>query len=1199
MKRTVLFAIFVSAIMALSAVSVITMNSSSGFGANSSAAVHTGTGKNLNYILPSASSNAASPLSPSSSSAWTYPTTTMQEPGYTNGTYKMAMASNVGTTNYFAANTVCDSLLLDEIYSPLVQELPNFTYVPWLATNYHVSKDPNLTTFNPVTGQNTSYNYTVTVNLRPNVQWTDWTPANAQSTYTFSNNTQFNLATLYSNGTVNYTTHYNYTYKSFNSTVMKTHYLQSADVVLSWRMLSSYGLAPNVVNVIPNGNLTVKYLLSKDTLLFLEDVLTLDVLPYHIWAPHSYSNSPGLWNYSASLPNKEAYNVWNLGWNAKTGSVPSLVGTGPYMVTNSYGMPAGSVITSHYFRLYVNPHYFVQYANASSGLRQYTPKLYSIDFVYYTSASNEVTAFIKGDVNTVEQGVTPNFLPQINSVPGSFIYHKPSSGYGWIGLNTEYSPLNVTNFRQALNYATPKAYLASVVDQGYTTLGQSLIPPSDSAFHDSSVASFAFNMAKARSLINATPGMSYKAGQLYYYGKAVSITIQSTSSAETPLAVQSALIVQNDWEKLGIQVNVVEEAFTTLISNLVNHYSTAPLAYQALLLGEDNIYGDPALDFQEFYNSNVGVATCAYLGPFSSLSASQASSAGLSDHSYSGAQINSLMNNLTNEMTNTNNLTKARQYSNEMQAIGAQETPLINQGYPIDIYPFTTTQFSNQSTTNTMPLLGYWYWNFLQITKSSSSGPTSTYSSSLSEKITSSSSSYSNGQYGNLTITITKGGNPVKGAVVDVGNPGGAIVNDTKTVLTTDSNGQVKFGFQVEEAQNNIYANGYSLGLLQVTDSAYVPNSTTVKPVFGSYNLTIAPKGIELHYSGSMTLTSTNKQLFSLTLTNSAGTPLSGFRYSLGSMTGAILMSPYNSSQAQLNGSMPFDICTGSYVNSVMTNNGPDINYTMISGTTGSNGMIKVWAQENTSYYFDGSATSTNYLFLGNLPLGGAVQGEPGFMVPAQVTSNYNAKPGHMQPIEFPVVLTNTSSPVKLSLKVSSSSISYDGSTTLTVTATNAKTGAVMKNYTVDLMAQDALGGGRGVFASGSFFNASNPNSIYYSTSLEAVKLVTDSSGQASVKFMPNFYAIKDNSSGLFYTAMNYSNGFVPADSFIITAMSGNTTAGQAVNATVVNAASGTQATTSPTSGLPTMDYVYIGIGVAIAAVVVGVVATVFRRKKA
>ena len=728
----------------------------------------------------------------SSSTAWTYPTTTMNEPGYTNGTFKMGINCNVNTLNYFPANTYCDVYVLDEVYDSMFNTLPNGTTIPWLATGYTVTHvTTNNTTFDIACNSNENYSYIYTVNLRPNVQWTDWSAANASSTYTFSNHTCY-----YVGGAQTY---HNYT--SFKSTTMKTYYLQSADVVLSWRMQAGFGIWPNVVNVVPNGNLSVKVYVTKQTLIILPDSLSNDILPYHIWVHHDF-NGLGLWNCSTVLcppggSNPQGYYGWNLGWNTRTGLVPGLVGTGPFMVTNNYGLPQGQIIPSQEETFFANPHYFVQYANASSGLRQFTPKFWEIDMPFYSSESGLVAAYQKGEIDTTSLAPPPGFLPQLEATPGGVIYKKDSSAYGYFKLNTNVPPLNITAFRQGLNYATPTAYMASVIEDGYGILSSDPINPTNTLFYNASAPQYTFDLAKAAQMIDSIPGMVNTSKGLMYNGTQVCVAIQTTVGSVAPNNIEAIEATIQDWNILGIKATLKEEAFTTLITNFIavalsdtSVSNASNNAYEMLYLGTSTAPHDPALDCRDSLNPVYGVPTTGYAGPFSSLT--------VNGKTLTGLQVQSLFDNLTNELVNTNSFKVAQQLADEIQTLYIDEAVIINTGYGIDLVPLQTNTFTNYSTTNTLAMFDYWYWQFFSIHTHTVVQVSKKYSLSVSEFFDNG-TTFTAGTYGNVTFTVMNGTSVVPGAQLTVGavSPYGGLLNVTSNTLTTNSNGQAIWEYEV------------------------------------------------------------------------------------------------------------------------------------------------------------------------------------------------------------------------------------------------------------------------------------------------------------------------------------------------------------------------------------------------------------------
>ena len=723
---------------------------------------------------------SASP-STTSNTPWQMPTNTMHEPSYTNGTFKMGIDCNVNSLNPFQETTYCDAYVVEEVYDGMFNTLPNGNVVPWLATGYTVSHvTTSNQTFDITTNSTANYSYVYTINLRPYVQWTDWTPANASQTYTFSNTVHFNYN---GNGT-------SHTYSSFSSTKMKTYYLQSADVVQSWRMESSLGYWPNVVNVVPNGNLSVKVFVTHPTLLLFSSDFENFILPYHIWIKHGFTSVPGLYNYTKGISSGNGWYGWNMGWNTATGSSPGTVGTGPFMVQNSYGIPEGAIIPSHSETMYVNPHYFVQYANKTSGLRQYTPKFFEIYEPFYSSESSMIAAYQKGQIDTTSLAPTPNFLPQIQSTPGSHIYHKTSSAYGYMGINTRVTPLNITAFRQALNYATPTAYIASTIQDGYGVLSSDPVNPGNTLYYNSSAPMYSLNMAKATSLIKSIPGMANVSGTLEYNGNPVVITIQTTVGAVAPNNIEGIDATEKYWNELGIKVILKEEAFTTLIANIDGSITNNAKLYQVSDLGISTPIGDPALDCRDVLNPNFGISTFSYIGPFSGMQ--------VNGKMLNGTQVQSLFNNMTATLVNTNNLTVATHTVKRLQTLMIRQATMVNLGYFVDLVPEQTSTFTNYSQTNPDAMYLYWYWQFFSIHAHTSTAVNYHYKLTVKASLNNSTME-TTGAKGSVTFTVMNGTNAVSGATVLVGlsAPYGGLINITSNTLTTNSQGKVVWKYKV------------------------------------------------------------------------------------------------------------------------------------------------------------------------------------------------------------------------------------------------------------------------------------------------------------------------------------------------------------------------------------------------------------------
>ena len=820
LKKGIVIAIMFTIIMIGSAfaISIVSDN-----GLNQSTSVDSG----------SVLSSNVEPLTSSSSTPWTMPTTTQEEPGYTNGTFNVGIDCNVNNLNVFQATTLCDGEIMNEVYSFLCKPLPNGQIVPWLATNYtvqHVTKDNS--TFDIETNSYENYSYIYTINLRPYVQWTDWSKANASDTYVFHNKVDY-----YFNGTP--TSH---VYSSYKNTTMRTYYLQSADVILTWRMEASIGDWPNVVNMVPNGNLSVNVYLTQKSIAFVDCELASNrILPYNIWVHHDFTSVRGLFNYTPGISSGNGWYDWNMGWNTATGRAPGVVGTGPFMLQNSYGIPEGAVTPSHYEKLYVNPHFFVQYTNASSGLRQYTPKIYELYYEYYSSESSMIAAYQKGEIDTTEGAPPASFLPQLESTPGSYIYHKTSSGYGYLEFNTRVSPLNVTAFRQALSYATPTAYIASTIDDGFGILSSDPINPTNILYYNSSAPEYSLNMAKAKSLIKSIPGMVNVSGTLEYYGKPVSLTIQTTVGSVAPSGIEDIDAISNYWSELGVKVVLKEEAFTTLISNLDGTISSSSNLYTIVALGASTASGYPGVDCQESLNPTYGISTYGYSGPFTSMT--------VNGKLLNSSQVQSLLDNYTNKLVSTDSLPTAEKLTKRLQVFIIREAVKDSLGYSEDLVPEQTNEFTNYSHTNQNEIGIYWEWQYLSIYKTHKVSIKYQYALSVKATVSTSTTQYDN-ETSTITFTVTNGTKPVSGATVLVGidAPYGGIFNITSNTLTTNSKGQAIWKYEVKDLRTlleSTNSTGQIVHLksesVNITGIAEIPNSNIIQPGNATVELTLSP----------------------------------------------------------------------------------------------------------------------------------------------------------------------------------------------------------------------------------------------------------------------------------------------------------------------------------------------------------------------
>ena len=767
------------------------------------------------------------------STPWTFPTNTSEEPGYTGGTYVSGLAGPPLDLNPYTANTIIDGTVYGDVYMPLYQTFLNGSLGPSLATGYSLTMVPataNHTTYDLESQTYVNYSAIYTVYLRPGVLWTDWTAANASQTYVFSNVTDYN------NGTGVPTPH---TFKSYKTMNMLKYELQAGDVVCSWRIGDTYGRYPGIVNAVPVNNLTVAFYVSQPNLLVVYDDFTNYVLPYNIWHYHNFASDPGYLNYSANLTSAQAanaYNTWNMGWNTETGSVPGLVGNGPFMVSNTFGVPQGEVIPNHVIIEYANPYFFFQYANASSGLRQWTPKIYAMEWKEFVSVASLQLADDQGLLDGVG-GICAGDIPQYLSIPNTEVLSSPAGVYNLLDLNVHSSeaPLNCTNFRYALNYAIPKSYIATDICHGDIP-GQTWMIPANTLFFNSSTPSYSFNIAKARSILNSTPGFTLVNGKLNYYGKPVTLTVDILSTAIAATIDLAMYVIQGDWESLGITVNFNLVSVGTMFSDLgAVQDGSSNNSFQIENFCDSNGIGDPALCCAIRYNPTYGLPACSYIGPFSPIT--------MNGKNYTGNQVQSLMDNLTVEALNTNSIVTAEKLVKEMQGIEAIESIIIPLGYVPGHTPLLLTYFENQSAMGD----GFCYWNALSV-RLRPTPLSAPQVASLTISTTVTQNAYSSGEYGNITIAVSKDGSPLSGVNVTVGYSAtySGVLNVSSCNLVTNSQGIAVFEFRTTSSLKDL------LGLAGVS---YENINFTI--VATQENLKVTPAAILATNTTTLTLVAT------------------------------------------------------------------------------------------------------------------------------------------------------------------------------------------------------------------------------------------------------------------------------------------------------------------------------------------------------
>ncbi|MEV0297516.1 ABC transporter substrate-binding protein [Nocardia sp. NPDC050710] len=209
------------------------------------------------------------------------------------------------------------------------------------------------------------------------------------------------------------------------------------------------------------------------------------------------------------------------------------------------------------------------------------PKAAGIDIKIVTSDTAMTNALTSGTADYAF-GIGESATPPLERNPDITLERTPQLGFTAIVINTKNSPVNNPKVRLAMEYALDRKAIANAVLNSNTgTPAWSLYPPG-TTFHDpQSDNAWPYNPDKARQLL-AEAG--YPNG----------LTIRGISAALPPFST-NAVVVSEQWKKVGIDVNFVNVPGAQAISQFVAHNAaelfsvgwpsqwSAPLNYSALL----------------------------------------------------------------------------------------------------------------------------------------------------------------------------------------------------------------------------------------------------------------------------------------------------------------------------------------------------------------------------------------------------------------------------------------------------------------------------------------------------------------------------------------------------------------------------------------------------------------------------------------
>jgi peptide/nickel transport system substrate-binding protein len=224
------------------------------------------------------------------------------------------------------------------------------------------------------------------------------------------------------------------------------------------------------------------------------------------------------------------------------------VGTGPFVFS--------SWVQNSTFVVKKNPDYW----------RHGLPYLDQVTFRPIPEVHTMYDALSTGDIDMMETSSNQIQLKMASAAKSGqiqLVYSRGETEEASVMLNTSEPPVNDLSVRQAIAYATDHLSWAKAVDADPANIADGPFAPGSKWYISTGFPTY--DLAKAKALV---------AQYVTKHGSPPTFTLQCTSDS---LVLQTCQILQNQWERAGMQVKITTTEQATLISNALQG------AYQATI----------------------------------------------------------------------------------------------------------------------------------------------------------------------------------------------------------------------------------------------------------------------------------------------------------------------------------------------------------------------------------------------------------------------------------------------------------------------------------------------------------------------------------------------------------------------------------------------------------------------------------------
>ncbi len=164
---------------------------------------------------------------------------------------------------------------------------------------------------------------------------------------------------------------------------------------------------------------------------------------------------------------------------------------------------------------------------------------------------------LKADECQISLYPVPQEWEALRRDPKLTLLTGPGLVTNFLALNVEHKPLDHPKVRQALLLATDRAAIAKAVFSGAATVASNPYPPSQWSFDESAAAAKGVDVTKAKALLT-------QAG--YPNGFTLKLWLRAGAGATNPNPKATAEIVQADWARIGVKVELVTMEFGELLN---------------------------------------------------------------------------------------------------------------------------------------------------------------------------------------------------------------------------------------------------------------------------------------------------------------------------------------------------------------------------------------------------------------------------------------------------------------------------------------------------------------------------------------------------------------------------------------------------------------------------------------------------------